>query len=528
MKKYIGLSIIALGLGLTSCNEYLDKLPDDRAEVNTVDKINKFLVSAYPYHSNCFVMFFSSDNVTENGPQYSATKSQEESYKFQPVTSESNDDPRTLWNVYYECVGVANETLRAIDEMGNPASLRGQRAEALLCRAYSMFELTNTFCMAYNPEKADEYMGVPYPKEPGVSVNERGTLRQTYENINADIEEALPLVDNNHLAIPKYHFNNKAAYAFAARFNLYYHNYDKAISYASQVLGDNPANVLREWSKYTELGYEDFFYLYIQTGENANLLQMPAYSIFGRAAMGSSSYRRYHHNVSMLNYETCRAYSPWSPNELSNNTLYFARQFYRYGDFAMFCPYMMEEFEVTDKVLDTGYPHIIDIPFTGDETLLARAEAYALKGDLDKAMADMNTWMKSNCYSKRGSYTTPTITADFVNSFVDSLEYSPVVPKAFNDRTLRKKLNPQGFTVAKGTQENLIQLILHMRRCEFLYEEYRFMDLKRYGIEYSHPIEGADPIIFKAGDLRGAIQLPSDVIDAGLPENPREGEKNEE
>ena len=522
MKKYIVLATIALGLGLTSCNEFLDKLPDDRAEVNSVEKVNKFLVSAYPSHSNLFVMFFSSDNVTENGPQYSAIKSQEEAYKFLPITSESNDDPRTLWNAYYECIGVANEALHAIDELGNPASLRGQRAEALLCRAYAVFELTNTFCMAYNPDKADEYLGIPYPKEPGVSVDERGTLRQTYENINADIEEALPLMDDNHLAIPKYHFNTKAAYAFAARFNLYYMNYDKAISYATQVLGDNPNNVLRNWSKYAELGYEDFFYLYIQTGENANLLQIPAYSIFGRAAMGSTSYRRFHHNVSMLNNETDRAYSPWSLDQLSTNTLIYARQFYRYGDFAMFCPYMMEEFEVTDKVLDTGYPHIIDVPFTGDETLLVRAEAYTMKGDYEKALADMNLWMSTNCSAKAGGYITPTLSEDYVNAFVESLEYSPIVPEEDEQRTLRKKMHPQGFSVAEGTQENLLQLILHMRRCEFLYEEYRFMDLKRFGIEYSHPIEGEEPVIFKAGDLRGAIQLPSDVTNAGLAENPRE------
>lgn len=35
MKKYIGLSIIALSMGLASCNDYLDKLPDDRAEIDT-------------------------------------------------------------------------------------------------------------------------------------------------------------------------------------------------------------------------------------------------------------------------------------------------------------------------------------------------------------------------------------------------------------------------------------------------------------------------------------------------------------
>lgn len=32
MKKYIVFSIIALSMGLTSCNDWLDKLPDNRME----------------------------------------------------------------------------------------------------------------------------------------------------------------------------------------------------------------------------------------------------------------------------------------------------------------------------------------------------------------------------------------------------------------------------------------------------------------------------------------------------------------
>ena len=168
------------------------------------------------------------------------------------VETEGNDDPRSLWNNGYESAAVANEALKAIDEMGDD-ELRGLKAEALLCRAYAMFQTANIFCMAYDPQKADEYLGIPYPKEPGVSVEERGTLRQTYENINADIEEALPLLDDNHLKVPKYHFNTKAAYAFAARFNLFYHNYDKAIEYATRALGNNVAGVLRNIASYMDL-----------------------------------------------------------------------------------------------------------------------------------------------------------------------------------------------------------------------------------------------------------------------------------
>jgi hypothetical protein len=47
------------------------------------------------------------------------------------------------------------------------------------------------------------------------------------------------------------------------------------------------------------------------------------------------------------------------------------------------------------------------------------------------------------------------------------------------------------------------------------------MDLKRYGIEFSHLVKGEDPVIFIRGDLRGAVQLPKTVITAGLPGNAR-------
>ena len=53
--------------------------------------------------------------------------------------------------------------------------------------------------------KANEYPGLPYPKQAGISVDERGTLAQLYQNINDDIEQALPLLNDSYLAVPKYH-----------------------------------------------------------------------------------------------------------------------------------------------------------------------------------------------------------------------------------------------------------------------------------------------------------------------------------
>ena len=40
--------ISTLCLGITSCSDFLDEMPDNRTELNTDQKIAKLLVSAYP------------------------------------------------------------------------------------------------------------------------------------------------------------------------------------------------------------------------------------------------------------------------------------------------------------------------------------------------------------------------------------------------------------------------------------------------------------------------------------------------
>lgn len=518
----MSLAISALAL-TTSCDDFLDKMPDDRAEVNTEDKVTSLLVSAYPTHSSDFILELTSDNVLDNGQEYSTSKTMEEAYRFEAITSESNDDPKALWNSYYGAVAAANQALQSIDELGNPSSLSAQRAEALLCRAYSMYRLATTFCMAYNPDKADEYLGLPYPTKPETTVKpnyERGTLRQLYENIYNDIEEALPKVEDDSYSQPKYHFNKKAAYALAARFNLYYMNYDKTIEYANAVLGTGTPSSLRDFTQYISLGRSDIGNQYIKSSDGSNLLLMTAYSLAGRALCGTS-YPRFHHNRTVTTYETFWVAAPWGTGS-TNQTLYYASKLYG-SDRSIAFPKMEEMFEYTDKTSGTGYAHIVDAVFTTDETLLCRAEAYALKKDYTHAIADINSWITSHTYASKGSAVRPTMTEENINSFMDALDYEPTIVETDKQRSLKKKLNPQGFTVETGTQENVIELILHMRRLETLYQGLRIQDLKRYGIEFSHPVDEEKEVpVFKAGDLRGAIQLPSDVISAGLPANPRE------
>lgn len=521
---------------LTSCDEYLDKQPDDRAVIDSEKKVTKLNTSCYPTVSTILMSEVSGDNLSDNGTKYGTLPQVDELYRFTTVTTESNDCPREVWNGFYSTVATANESLKAIADMGNPASLNAQRAEALLCRAFSMFQMSTVFCMAYDSTKAETYLGLTYPLEPEQSVEtqyKRGTLAELYQHINADIEAALPMVDDAIYEVPKYHFNTKAAYAFAARFNLYYQKWDKVIEYATKALGSSPSEVMRNRKPLsTAAGIEDYFNMYVQSNQACNFLMVPAYSIAARVLTGGD-YVRYAHNMTVLGYDTYWAVSPWNTTAATSqkSLLWAAHSLYGNDTFTLE-PKLEEVFEFTDKVNGIGYVHIVDPVFTGDETILCRAEAYAMTKQYEKAVEDMNVWGHGNLEPSRGSATRTDFTVANVNGFMNLLSYAAVHPYEFDKSSgqevllphlcgIKKKLQPQGFTVEAGTQENLIQLILYMRRVTTIFQGLRFMDLKRYGIEYEHRIENENPVVFKAGDLRGAIQLPKDVIEAGLEANPR-------
>ena len=73
MKKIYQILAIGFALtALTSCNDYLDKTPDDRAELDTPQKIIQLLVSAYPTCNSVLLNEVMSDNVDDNGRSYNA------------------------------------------------------------------------------------------------------------------------------------------------------------------------------------------------------------------------------------------------------------------------------------------------------------------------------------------------------------------------------------------------------------------------------------------------------------------------
>lgn len=517
--KYIAFTLLAASLGLTSCDSFLDELPDNRMELKDGQDITDLLVSAYPSSNPAFLL----ERYSDNNDQFDVTgwndgeQFEKEAYNWKDITDISTQEsPQELWQQYYLKVATANYALQAIEKLGAPSSLDAQRGEALLCRAYSEFMLANVFCNAYSPTTADKELGLPYPTEPEEHVGtqyQRGTLKQLYDKINSDIETALPLVQDDVYSQPKFHFNRAAAYAFAAKFNLYYGNYEKAISYADKVLGENIANGLRNWASFYALAENGQVAPngYVSSSEDANLLLIAAFSEWGVYYGPYRVGNEFAHSQLISATETLQANGPWGSSASFGYTVWHNNNLSKY--FVNKIPY---SFENKDIQAGTGYAHSEMPVFTTDGTLLVRAEAKALKGDYEGAVSDLNLEVKAMSAGKKS------VTLDAINTFYDGIaDYTPTDP------TPKKPLHPVFTTLNGNTQQNVINAVLQLRRILTLGEGERMQDVKRYGIViYRRTLNRSSQVLqvtdtLTQDDPRRAIQLPQDVITAGLQANPR-------
>ena len=526
--KNILYVLAAASFTLVACDKYLDVMPDNRTEIDSAKKIRALLTSAYPETDYILLSEFSSDNVDDNGDENpNHNRFIDQVFNWQDITESDNESNENLWGNTYLAIAAANQVIEAIEEMGGAEAnnLTAEMAEALLCRAYGHFTLACMFCQAYTSTYASKDLGVTYMETPEKGLNphyERPSLAEVYKKIDDDLKVALPWVSDEYYTVPKYHFNQKAAYAFAARFYLFYEKWDEAVTYATLCLGSQPETMLRDWAVMAKMTQDDEVITnhFIDASLNANLILMTAYSSLGLCFLGPYSlYSRYSHGGYLAENETGIALATLLG---STNQSFYNMQMHIYKganhDKTTFwkIPYL---FEYTDPVAQIGYRRTVYPAFTADNVLLERAEANVLRKNYDAAVADMNLWLNNISKAKWN------LSVEDINKLMSEVDYS-----TWQRGTVKKKLNPE-FDVQEGLQENLIHFVLLLKRVDGYSEGTRFFDIKRYGIEIERRVLGADALPIKAGDVlkkrdeRCAIQLPKKVIDAGITPNPRTSSK---
>ena len=546
MKKNIFI-IALLALATTACN-FLDIEPDLRATIDTKDKVRLLLVSAYTGANSAPICEYSSDQVIDNNVpdpktgQANAVNPLDEMYNeifaWKPVkTSGSQDSPKYLWDNHYIAIATANQALQAIAKLeAEGINMNAEKGEALLSRAYHHFLLAGVFCQAWkNEEDSKKDLGLTYMMQPetkvapvysrgpelevGLDLNGDtawigGSLYHTFMNIQKDLEAGLKLVSDEYYSVPRYHFNVKAAHAFAARFYLYKREWAKVVEHADHVLTTTDETVLsmlfdaqtnREQSN-IELAFKH----YIDVNAPSNLLLIATYSSSAYAHF--PSYGRYQYNGEAQNFASYGAGPCWT-GQFPGFSTWSADQ--KLGGFVAKDYY---DFEYVDKVAGYGYIRMVSRAFTTNETLLCRAEAKVYLNDLAGATNDFRLWCQGYNVGGRMQMladSTVDLTQEKITKFYGEKAGTKFAPELHN-----QDMDPAWVITAE--QMPFVHCAIHFRRIEGLHDGIRWHDIKRYGMEIEH-VQGKDParkLVWN--DDRRAIQLPQEVIVAGMTANPRE------
>ena len=527
---YKGSLMLASVAILASCSDQLDTLPDNRTTLDTPKKIAGLLVTAYPDRTPTLFNEWMSDNTDYMGAQNSQGNRGGDQYFFwQEQTEGGNDSPEQVWMLYYEGVYKANEALAAIEDQGGPKNdiLRNSKGEALLIRAYDHFILANEFCRPYNGKSSTKDAGLYYATgiadfSAAAEQSNRGTVADVYAKIAADIEAGIPLLNDTY-EVPKYHFNKQAAYAFAARFYLYYEKWEKAKEYADKLLGSNPAASLRDYRALQAMPLSKseqavkIAEAYCSASADCNLLVQTSVSNAGMALAPWLISKRYTLTNYLAETELFQSNNIWG----TSSNLIWKPFTVNQGEsnFALLMK-LPREFEIRNTTTGSGYLRTLNVDFTMDEALLNRAEAEIMLGQNDAACADMTIWMK-NFFN-----TNVTLTPTSVQTFFKAVPYA-YADAAKMVPSFKKHISPRFTIDAEGSvQESLLQCLLNFRRIETVHQGMRWMDIRRYNIEIPRRLIGANGKPSKnldwleKDDPRQVVQIPQSIREAGVAGNP--------
>lgn len=529
MKIKVLTYIVAISaFSLVSCDDFLDKVPDNRTELKTPEQMSLLLVDGYSKANIGLMCELSGDNFVDNnspdeaGNRYnlkSYERIDDEIWRWDDAKSyDQEDSPTAVWEGGYHAIAVANHVLERVkffESEGRGDEVKAQKGEALVIRAYNHFVLVSMFAPQYRGEnlsKADQ--GIPYVTEPErtVMVNyERISVADVYKKIEDDLKEGLPLIDDTKYDVPKYRFNKKAANAFAARFYLNKRQYDLVEKYATEALGGtggNPMSFMRTIWSVDYSTYESLVYGYIDANSSSNLMCVATESAFLRRYNDGYRYA--------VNREAAKAtiYGPGPTWKNYNFHPCYSGRLYvnKNQEYGVYFPKDGELFEYTDKVAGIGNAHVVRCEFTGEETILCRAEARLFLGNIDGAVADLRVWDEARQkVSIVASFAT--LTRELIESYYGGAKdpgYGIVKPLNTD------KVFPSDQYFVTPEIEPYLQCVLHYRRIETIFDGYRWFDIKRHGIEITHKI-GKDKVdVLKWDDPRRAFQIPAEVIAAGM------------
>jgi len=245
-RKNITLVVAVLAIiiipGLMSCKKLLQDKPDSSLSLVTSLKDMQALMDYYPT-----VNFreagsgeASSDDYFLTSADWAARTEQERRlYLWEGdniFAAVSNP-----WRDTFQPVFLANTVLQSLEAGSKDALGAGYddiKGQALFIRAKCYLQAAAIWCLAYDPIRAENTLGLPLRLDPDYDIpSVRSNLAQTFAQIESDLLEAARLLPEKPLHVMR--GSKGAAYGLLSRLYLYMGRYPLAGEYASKGLSIN-------------------------------------------------------------------------------------------------------------------------------------------------------------------------------------------------------------------------------------------------------------------------------------------------
>lgn len=376
------ITAFVMMLTITSCSDFLKEEDKDKLIPETIEQYESMM------HEEAFqkiTFFYSSDlmtdDITENSNAATKVKNAYKSlYTWaQDVERDGDGEKTTATNQWfkqlYHDILVANYVLEQLEQATGTDSEKEQLCgEAYFVRARAFFELANIYAPAYHQETAATTIGVPIRLDTGVqNTYSRNSLQEVYEQILSDLEAAKTAFGNTTEKMSLWHPNLKATKLLLSRVYLYMEDYDNVISITTDLI-ENSAGL---WNL-SEHPDEVFV-----TKSNPEIFH--SYGKCQNLIVEGSESDGWHNDVPTM-------YSGYDDNSRSNVSYGVSNDLlnsFHEGDLRK------SLFLVSSSGMDlpakwnSQYTSLGAYSYRLSEAYLNRAEAYAAKGNKEKALADV-------------------------------------------------------------------------------------------------------------------------------------------
>lgn len=258
---------------ISGCSDFLKESSQDEVRPSTVNDLEQLMLyEAYPLNEY-FLPYL--DLLTDDAMNTYSTKTGYDDYvhngqfaftwtkdMFEQMKA-SNLNGIDTWERYYKRIKGCNVILDMLDDAEGSIAERGNlKGQALALRAYYYFMLVNLFGQPYNAEGVDirNSPGVPLILNSRVSDDfpRRASVARVYEQVEKDLLEAAPLMEQYGKENTKYKVTDLFVHALLSRVYLYMENWDKSVEHADYVIKQSPAlqNLAGQY-KMDEFGQEN-------------------------------------------------------------------------------------------------------------------------------------------------------------------------------------------------------------------------------------------------------------------------------